>query len=143
MQLAVVVTATATGVLLARVPRYRFVGTAALAAMIIGLVLLAQVGPHSSPWEVTWDIVIIGAGLGVTFPLTLVVVQPRRPAPAVGRPHEPDHVLAKPRRHDRHSCARRDPHQQLAEPTQPRRTGRHPARSVLDCGAGRGGVPGR
>src|SRR6266852_3739935 len=60
MQLAVVVTATATGVLLARVPRYRFVGTAALAAMILGLVLLAQIGPHSSPWEVTRDIVIIG-----------------------------------------------------------------------------------
>jgi MFS family permease len=84
MQLAVVVTATATGVLLARVPRYRFVGTAALAAMIIGLVLLAQVGPHSSPLEVTWDIVIIGAGLGVTFPLTLVVVQAGLPHQLVG-----------------------------------------------------------
>jgi len=75
MQVAVVITATATGVLLARVPRYRFVGTAALGAMILGLVLLAQVGPHSSPWEVTRDIILIGAGLGVTFPLTLVVVQ--------------------------------------------------------------------
>jgi len=84
MQLAVVVTATATGVLLARVPRYRFVGTAALGAMILGLVLLAQVGPHSSPWEVTRDIIIIGAGLGVTFPLTLVVVQAGLPHQLVG-----------------------------------------------------------
>src|SRR3981081_1268052 len=55
MQLAVVVTATATGVLLARVPRYRFVGTAALAAMILGLVMLAQIGPHSRPGEGPWD----------------------------------------------------------------------------------------
>jgi len=84
MQLAVVVTATATGVLLARVPRYRFVGTVALGAMILGLVLLAQVGPHSSPWEVTRDIIIIGAGLGVTFPLTLVVVQAGLPHQLVG-----------------------------------------------------------
>jgi EmrB/QacA subfamily drug resistance transporter len=84
MQLAVVVTATATGVLLARVPRYRFVGTAALGMMILGLVLLAQVGPHSSPWEVTRDIVLIGAGLGVTFPLTLVVVQAGLPHQLVG-----------------------------------------------------------
>jgi predicted MFS family arabinose efflux permease len=84
MQLAVVVTATATGVLLARVPRYRFVGTAALAVMIVGLVLLAQVGPHSSPWEVTRDIILIGAGLGVTFPLTLVVVQAGLPHQLVG-----------------------------------------------------------
>jgi EmrB/QacA subfamily drug resistance transporter len=84
MQLAVVFTATATGVLLARVPRYRFVGTAALGAMILGLVLLAQVGPHSSPWEVTRDIILIGAGLGVTFPLTLVVVQAGLPHQLVG-----------------------------------------------------------
>ena len=49
MQLAVVATATATGVLLARVPRYRFVGTAALGMMILGLVLLAQVGPTFEP----------------------------------------------------------------------------------------------
>jgi len=75
MQLAVVVTATATGVLLARIPRYRFV---------LGLVLLAQIGPHSSPWEVARDIVIIGAGLGVTFPLTLVVVQAGLPHQLVG-----------------------------------------------------------
>jgi EmrB/QacA subfamily drug resistance transporter len=84
MQIAVVITATATGVLLARVPRYRFVGTAALAVMIVGLVLLAQVGPHSSPWEVTRDIILIGAGLGVTFPLTLVVVQAGLPHHLVG-----------------------------------------------------------
>jgi hypothetical protein len=52
--------------------------------MILGLVLLAQVGPHTSPWEVTRDIVIIGAGLGVTFPLTLVVVQAGLPHQLVG-----------------------------------------------------------
>src|SRR3981081_2561208 len=84
MQVAVVITATATGVLLARVPRYRFVGTAALGMMIVGLVLLAQVGPHSSPGEVTRDIILIGAGLGVTFPLTLVVVQAGLPHQLVG-----------------------------------------------------------
>jgi hypothetical protein len=33
---------------------------------------------------VTWDIVIIGAGLGVTFPLTLVVVQAGLPHQLVG-----------------------------------------------------------
>lgn len=75
MMLAVVVTATPAGALLARIPRYRFVGTAALAAMIGGLVLLAQVTVHTSAWEVARDIVIVGAGLGVTFPLTIAVVQ--------------------------------------------------------------------
>jgi EmrB/QacA subfamily drug resistance transporter len=84
MMVAVVVTATATGALISRIPNYRFVGTAALAAMILGLVMLAQVGPSSSPWEVTRDIIIIGAGLGVTFPLSLVVVQAGLPHQLVG-----------------------------------------------------------
>src|SRR5260370_10776266 len=52
--------------------------------MIVGLVLLAQVGAHSSLWEVTRDIILIGAGLGVTFPLTLVVVQAGLPHQLVG-----------------------------------------------------------
>ena len=84
MQLAVVVTATATGILMARIPRYRFIGTAALAVMALGLVLLAQIGPRSSPWEVTRDIILIGAGLGVTFPLTIAVVQAGLPHNLVG-----------------------------------------------------------
>ncbi|HEX6349411.1 MAG TPA: MDR family MFS transporter [Candidatus Dormibacteraeota bacterium] len=84
MMLAVVVTATPAGALMARVPRYRFIGTAALAVMIFGLVLLAGVGARSSRWEVTRDIVIIGAGLGVTFPLTLAAVQAGLPRRLVG-----------------------------------------------------------
>ena len=66
---------------MARMPRYRFLGTAAVATMIVGLVLLAQVGVHTSSLEVTRDIIIIGAGLGVTFPLTIAVVQ-------AGLPHQ-------------------------------------------------------
>jgi EmrB/QacA subfamily drug resistance transporter len=84
MMLAVVVTSTATGALIARIPAYRFLGTAALGAMILGLVLLARVGPGASPLEVTRDIIIIGAGLGVTFPLTFVVIQAGLPHQLIG-----------------------------------------------------------
>jgi EmrB/QacA subfamily drug resistance transporter len=84
MMLAVVVTATATGALISRIPRYRFVGTAALGLMVLGLVLLSQAGVHSSPWEVTRDIILVGAGLGVTFPMSLVVVQAGLPHHLVG-----------------------------------------------------------
>src|SRR5207245_2781391 len=51
MMLAVVVTATATGALIGRIPAYRFLATLALVVMIVGLVLLARVGPTSSPLE--------------------------------------------------------------------------------------------
>lgn len=84
MMLAVVVTATATGALISRVPKYRFPAALALAAMIVGLVLLARIGPTSSALEVTRDIIIIGAGLGVTFPLTLVVIQAGLPHRFIG-----------------------------------------------------------
>jgi EmrB/QacA subfamily drug resistance transporter len=71
MMLAVVVTATPAGALMARIPRYRFVGTVA-------------VGVGTSRWEVTRDIIIIGAGLGVTFPLTLAAVQAGLPRHLIG-----------------------------------------------------------
>jgi EmrB/QacA subfamily drug resistance transporter len=84
MMLAVVVTSTLTGAFIARIPAYRLLGTAALGVMILGLVLLARVGPGASPLEVTRDIIIIGAGLGVTFPLTFVVVQAGLPYQLIG-----------------------------------------------------------
>ena len=84
MMLAVVATSTSAGAVLARVRGYRFVGTAALGAMILGLLLLAAVGLHSSRLEVTRDIIVIGAGLGVTFPLTIAVVQAGLPRHLVG-----------------------------------------------------------
>jgi EmrB/QacA subfamily drug resistance transporter len=84
MMLAVVVTSTATGALIARIPAYRFLGTIALGVMIAGLVLLARVGPGANPLEVTRDIIIIGAGLGVTFPLTFIVIQAGLPHQLIG-----------------------------------------------------------
>ena len=84
MMLAVVVTSTATGALIARFSGYRLLGTASLAVMVLGLVLLARVAVGSSALEVTRDIVIIGAGLGVTFPLTFVVIQAGLPYRLIG-----------------------------------------------------------
>src|ERR1700682_1222719 len=84
MMVAVVVTATATGALISRIPAYRFLAAAALGAMILGLVLLSRVGPGSNPLEVTRDIIIVGAGLGVTFPLTLVVIRAGLPHQFIG-----------------------------------------------------------
>jgi hypothetical protein len=84
MMLAVVVTATATGAFIGRIPAYRFLATLALGVMILGLVLLTRIGPSSSPFEVTLDIIIIGAGLGVTFPLTLIVIQAGLPHQLIG-----------------------------------------------------------
>ncbi|HLH69143.1 MAG TPA: MDR family MFS transporter [Candidatus Dormibacteraeota bacterium] len=69
------------GQLMTRIRHYRFLGTIGVGIMIVGMYLLAQVGIHSTRLEVTRDIVIVGAGLGMTFPLTIAAVQasvPRR-----------------------------------------------------------------
>ena len=84
MMLGVVVTSTLTGAFIARVRSYRLLGAASLAVMVAGLYLLARVGAGASPLEVTRDIVIIGAGLGVSFPLTFVVIQAGLPRELIG-----------------------------------------------------------
>ena len=84
MMLGVVLTSTLTGMFIARVPAYRVLGAVALALMVAGLVLLTRVGVGTNPIEVTRDIFIIGAGLGVTFPLTFVVVQAGLPRQLIG-----------------------------------------------------------
>ncbi|HZU17749.1 MAG TPA: MDR family MFS transporter [Candidatus Dormibacteraeota bacterium] len=81
MMFGVLAFSTATGQLMTRIRRYRFLGTIGVATMILGMYLLSRVGVHSTRLEVTRDIVIVGAGLGTTFPLTIAAVQasvPRR-----------------------------------------------------------------
>src|SRR5437660_8397398 len=75
MMLAVVVTSTATGALVSKISGYKWLGAGALAVMVAGLALLTRVVVGSSPLEVTRDIIVIGAGPGVTFPLTFFVIQ--------------------------------------------------------------------
>jgi len=84
MMLGLIVFSTIAGQLMPRIRYYRFIGTVGAALMIVGLVLLAQVTVHTSALEVARDIVIVGAGLGLTFPLTFVAVQSAIPREMLG-----------------------------------------------------------
>src|SRR6266851_5568602 len=84
MMLGVVVTSTATGALVSKMRGYKWLGAGALAVMVLGLALLTRVAVGSSPLEVTRDIIVIGAGLGVTFPLTFIVIQAGLPHRLIG-----------------------------------------------------------
>src|SRR5262249_12704893 len=66
------------------ISRYRFLGTLGIAAMIGAMYLLSTVTPSTSQWTVSAYTVILGAGLGMTFPLTLSVVQVALPQRVVG-----------------------------------------------------------
>src|SRR5712691_2260351 len=58
-----------TGQIITRIERYRLVGTVGILVMMGGLWLLGQVSVDSKEIEIVRDLVLVGAGLGVTFPL--------------------------------------------------------------------------
>jgi EmrB/QacA subfamily drug resistance transporter len=72
---------TLTGFVMRRIKYYRFLGTIGTAVMIVGMWMLAQITPGLPEWRVVAALVVVGLGLGVTFPLYLTAVQvalPRR-----------------------------------------------------------------
>ena len=84
MMLGLIVASTLVGQLMVRIRYYRFLGTAGIAVMLVGLWLLSQVTATTSRLEVVRDIVIVGAGLGTTFPLYLTAVQSALPRNFLG-----------------------------------------------------------
>ncbi|MFN2521099.1 MAG: DHA2 family efflux MFS transporter permease subunit [Candidatus Limnocylindria bacterium] len=84
MQLGTFVAAVLSGQAMARIARYRLIGTAGLCSMALGLALLALVRPETSPLDVVRDIVLIGLGLGCVQPLYLNAVMSDVPAGVLG-----------------------------------------------------------
>jgi len=72
------------GFVMRRIKYYRFLGTLGAAVMIVGMYLLAQVGPSTPEWHVVVALVVVGAGIGVTFPLYLTAVQVALPRQFMG-----------------------------------------------------------
>jgi hypothetical protein len=75
---------TLTGFVMRRIKYYRFLGTLGVAVMIVGMWLLSQVDPSTPQWRVVADLIVVGAGLGVTFPLYLTAVQVALPRQYLG-----------------------------------------------------------
>ncbi|MEP7105348.1 MAG: MDR family MFS transporter, partial [Chloroflexota bacterium] len=84
MMLGLIGASIVTGQLMTRFRYYRFIGTAGVALMISGMYLLTTVTTTSQQWEVTRDLVVVGLGLGATFPLYLTVLQSALPRKYLG-----------------------------------------------------------
>ena len=84
MTAGLVVFSTISGQLLPRIKYYRIIGVLGIAAMILGMLLLTTVTPSTSQWTVAAYTVILGGGLGLTFPLSISVVQVALPQEVVG-----------------------------------------------------------
>jgi hypothetical protein len=84
MMLGLISASIVVGQLMTRIRLYRFLGTAGVGIMLVGMWLLSQVTVNTSSLEVVRDIVIVGAGLGTTFPLYLTAVQSALPRSFLG-----------------------------------------------------------
>ena len=75
MSLSIVASSSVTGQLISRTGRYRAYGTIGLAIMGAGLFLLSRMSVETSNLETVRNMVIIGLGLGMTFPVYVIAVQ--------------------------------------------------------------------
>src|SRR5579864_6673498 len=75
---------TVTGFVMRRITRYRFLGTLGVTVMIFGMYLLSQITPNVPEWHVVAALIVVGLGLGTTFPLYLTAVQVALPRQFMG-----------------------------------------------------------
>jgi len=64
-----------TGQLMLRIRRYHYLGTLATALLVVGTYLMSQISIDTQQIEIVRDLVIVGLGVGITFPLYLNAVQ--------------------------------------------------------------------
>jgi len=75
---------TLTGFVMRRITAYRYLGTIGVAVMIFGMWLLSQITPSVPQWHVVVDLIVVGLGIGTTFPLYLTAVQVALPREYMG-----------------------------------------------------------
>ena len=75
MMVGLVFGSVMAGQLMLKIKRYRYLGTFATALLAIGTYLMSTITPDTQQLEVVRDLVIVGLGVGITFPLYLNSVQ--------------------------------------------------------------------
>ena len=84
MMFGLLAASTTTGFLMQRIRYYRFLGTFGVLVMMFGMWLLSQITPTVPRWHVVVDLIVVGLGIGVTFPLYLTAVQTALPRKYLG-----------------------------------------------------------
>jgi EmrB/QacA subfamily drug resistance transporter len=84
MMFGLLAASTLTGFVMRRIKYYRFLGTLGVAVMIVGMYLLSLITPSTQEWRVVAALIVVGLGLGTTFPLYLTAVQVALPRKYLG-----------------------------------------------------------
>jgi EmrB/QacA subfamily drug resistance transporter len=75
MMVGLIAGSVLTGQLMLRIKRYRYLGTFGTGLVAIGTFLMSTITPATNELEIVRDLVIVGFGVGITFPLYLNAVQ--------------------------------------------------------------------
>ena len=75
MMLGIVFASGISGVAMSRIKRYKFLAFIGTGLMATGFALLSRMSPTTSSGEAVRNMVLMGVGLGITFPLYTVAVQ--------------------------------------------------------------------
>jgi EmrB/QacA subfamily drug resistance transporter len=74
-----IVASVIAGQLMVRIKRYHYLGTLGLALMVVGIYLMAQTTTSTAQSAITLAIILVGLGVGLTFPLYINAVQSALP----------------------------------------------------------------
>ncbi|MBE0447429.1 MAG: MFS transporter [Actinobacteria bacterium] len=75
MMISTVIASTIAGQVMSRTGKYKIMGIAGLAVSTLGMYLLSTMTIHTQNSEVVRDMILVGGGLGVTFPIFTIAVQ--------------------------------------------------------------------
>lgn len=84
MSLGISISAAISGQLISRTGRYRYLGIAGLAIMLVGAILLSRLEADATYRQAVIAMAVSGAGLGVTMPLYMLAVQNSLPFSKLG-----------------------------------------------------------
>ncbi|MCL6471197.1 MAG: MFS transporter [Firmicutes bacterium] len=84
MMLSSVVGSTVTGQIMSRVGKYKLIGILGLMAATGGMYLLSTMTVHTQYSEVVRDMILLGGGLGTTFPIFTIATQNAFPHSKLG-----------------------------------------------------------
>lgn len=82
--LSLVAVSVVAGQLVSRTGRYKALAVFGMAFVTVGLLWLSKIDINTTPGELTWHMILIGAGLGVGMPIFNLIVQNAFPHSRLG-----------------------------------------------------------
>lgn len=84
MMIGIVTASAITGQIISRFGHYRYIAIGGLVFIVLGMFLFSSIGLQTSPVELALRMIVLGIGLGCTFPIFNLAVQSAFPPSRIG-----------------------------------------------------------